>query len=235
MRGIGSTGSGKSFATNYLLTGFLAQSPQNHVIIIDIGGSYRKLCQVFDGQQLNVELTDAFAFNPFPVKSEILNGRQWDDEQMAYLTLLVGRMILEDGQTLNAVGESVIEKAIKRAYQYKQDAEAPLLTEVRRCLLEIDGSGDIRTVATNFFNALEIWTDGRYGRIFNSQRQLNIEGRLLSFDLEKLGQHPRLQSAEVEQVGHDRGEPVGFILDRFQEFVADVDGPLDVGLAKAGN
>jgi len=46
---IGSTGSGKSFTTNYLLSHFMSAGPQNHVIVIDVGGSYRKLLVGFQG------------------------------------------------------------------------------------------------------------------------------------------------------------------------------------------
>ena len=40
---VGGSGAGKSFATNYLLTNFLIESDNNHLITIEPGPSYRKI------------------------------------------------------------------------------------------------------------------------------------------------------------------------------------------------
>lgn len=46
----GSYGSGKSFMTNILLMQMLKENPK--VFIVDIGGSYKKICENFDGRYL---------------------------------------------------------------------------------------------------------------------------------------------------------------------------------------
>ena len=61
---LGTTGSGKSFTTNYILSNFMAESPENHVVVIDVGGSYRKIAHVFGGEYLEVKLSEKFGFNP---------------------------------------------------------------------------------------------------------------------------------------------------------------------------
>ena len=188
---IGSTGSGKSFTTNYLLTNFLIESETNHVVIIDIGGSYRKLCQLFDGQYLSVDLTDAYAFNPLPDKEAVFDGKNYDPDILAYTILILGRMILDDGEVLNSAGESLLENALKKTYQ---TGASPTLKDIRSYLQKIEGNDETKSLAAHYANNLEMWTEGRYSRIFNTHKRLEVENRLMVFDLEKLGHHPRLQS-----------------------------------------
>ena len=188
---IGSTGSGKSFTTNYLLTNFLIESDINHVVIIDIGGSYRKLCQLFDGHYLSVDLTDAYAFNPLPERGAVFDGKEYDPDVLAYTTLILGRMILDDSEVLNSAGENLLENALKATYR---TGASPTLKDIRAYLQKIDGNDETKMLAAHYANNLEMWTEGRYARIFNTRKRLSVENRLIVFDLEKLGHHPRLQS-----------------------------------------
>jgi len=191
---IGTTGSGKSFTCNYLLTHFFAESEKNHVVIIDIGGSYRKLCQLFAGQYLNVELSDAYAFNPMPCKAAIQRGPEYDPDEIAYLTLILERMVLDQNENLNSLGETILEKAIKEAYRGLPAEGAPTLRDVRRALDNLPGDEETRKLANHYFKNFEVWTEGRYSKIFESSKRLELGNRLIVFDLERLGNHPRLQS-----------------------------------------
>lgn len=186
---VGTTGSGKSFSTNYLLTHFLVESGQNHVVIIDMGGSYRKLCRIFDGAYFDVELSDQFAFNPIPEPRLIYDGKQYDDDRIAYLTLIMEKMVLDAGEAMNSLGEGILEQAIKKAYEKYQFQKTPRLHDIYEKLFEF--SDDL---ARHYAKNLEIWVNGRYSRIFNTDKTLDIQNKLIVFDLERLGQHPRLQS-----------------------------------------
>lgn len=191
---IGSTGSGKSFTTNYLLTNFLIESENNHIVIIDIGGSYRKVCQLFGGQYLSVDLSDKFAFNPFPEKKAVFDGSDYDKDTLAYLTLILERMILDEGEKLNPVGEMILERTIKHAYEKTEGDRAPLLEDIHAGLSLIEGDEETKALARHYANNLEIWVRGRYAKIFNSPKKLQVNNRLIVFDLEQLSHHPRLQS-----------------------------------------
>lgn len=188
---VGSTGSGKSFTTNYLLTNFLVESEDNHVVIIDIGGSYRKLCQLFDGKYLSVDLSEEYAFNPFPERNAIFDGKGLDEDAITYLTLILERMILENGEFLESAGETLLGKSIKRAYELTM---SPTLKDVRQALSDYRGYPEMEQLARRFSNNLEMWSDDRYAKIFNSSTHLDFKNRLMVFDLEHLSQHPRLQS-----------------------------------------
>jgi len=191
---VGTTGSGKSFTCNYLLTHFIIESQKNHVVIIDIGGSYRKLCHLFEGQYLNVELSEKFAFNPLPPKRSLFDGKEYDPDEIAYLTLIIQRMVLDQDEALNSLGETVLEKSIKEAYGGLPLEGAPALKDVRRALTTLEGDEETKALANHYYKNFEVWTEGRYSKIFNSTKRLEIDNRLIVFDLEKLGNHPRLQS-----------------------------------------
>ncbi len=184
---LGTTGSGKSFTTNYILSNFLAESAKNHVVVIDVGGSYRKLAQSFQGAYLEVRLADEFGFNPFPPSDQIMEKGQFDDDAVAYLSLLISRMCLGDGHSVTVEQKGLLERAIKAAYAKGE----VLLQNVRE---ELALLAKEQPAAKMFADALELWTAGMYGRLFNRPGTFDIDKRLVVFDLQGLEDHPELQS-----------------------------------------
>jgi conjugal transfer ATP-binding protein TraC len=193
---LGQTGSGKSFTTNFLLTNFYTASEKNHIVIIDVGGSYRKLCSLFEGQYLEIELSEAFAFNPFPSKevAVINNSNEYfevDADVISFLTHLVQKMLKID--ELSGKDQKIFENAITDCYKCsKQDP--PLLSSLHYQLMNYRGDDDDRRIAKEYGKNLEIWTTGRYGKLLNRNSTLTVNSRLVVFDLQKLGEQPELQS-----------------------------------------
>jgi len=184
---LGTTGSGKSFTTNYLLNNFLVEASDNNVIIIDIGGSYRKLAKVFDGEYLEVTLSDKYGFNPFPRRELIAPAGEYDDDAVAYLLLLISRMAAAPGQVISTYEKGFLEKAVKAAYTKQAEV---LLSDVRQ---ELSLLATDYPEAKKFADSLELWTTGMYGRLFNRPGNLDISKRLVVFDLQNLENHPDLQ------------------------------------------
>lgn len=60
---IGPSGSGKSFWTNHLLRSYYEQGA--HIVVMDIGHSYRGLCELAGGYYFTYSETDPIKFNPF--------------------------------------------------------------------------------------------------------------------------------------------------------------------------
>ncbi|MFH2201792.1 MAG: ATP-binding protein [Elusimicrobiota bacterium] len=185
---LGTTGSGKSFATNYLLSNFLAQDVKNQVVLIDVGGSYRKLADVVKGEYLEVELSERFGFNPFPVRGRITARGEFDGDAVAYLSLLMSRMCLEPGEAVTVADKVFLEKAIKGAYAKKEEI---VLGDVRE---ELEKLAKQHPGARRYVEALELWTTGMYGKLFNRSGALDVANRVVVFDLQNLENHPDLQS-----------------------------------------
>ncbi len=184
---LGTTGSGKSFTTNYLLNNFMVESSDNHVVIIDIGGSYRKIAEIFGGEYLEVTLSEKFGFNPFPARSDIYAGGQFDDDAVAYLLLLISRMCVSPGQVVSTYEKGFLERAIKEAYAKKDEV---ILADIRE---ELRAMAAEHPKAKGYADALELWTTGMYGRLFNRKGSLDVRKRMVVFDLQNLENHPDLQ------------------------------------------
>jgi type IV secretory pathway VirB4 component len=87
-----------------------------------------------------------------------------------------------------------LEKAIRGAYAALPLGQAPLLRDVRKALGAWAADEETGELARHYARNLEMWTEGRYAKIFNSDMRLDIDNQLIVFDLERLANHPRLQS-----------------------------------------
>ncbi len=118
----GTAGSGKSFLTNALLLQLLRENPR--VFIVDIGGSYKKLCENLGGQYLSLSLDSDFAFNPF----DLPGGETSPDSQKTkFLLGLVDLMTREDGEArLPKLERAEIEEAIQAVFQDKNPSLSAL-------------------------------------------------------------------------------------------------------------
>jgi len=193
---IGTQGSGKSFTVNYFLSNFNIESKKNHIIIIDVGGSYRKLCSDFSGQYLEVELSEKYAFNPFPSPSLAVintdkNNFEVDPDTIEFLTLLTQKMLKL--KELSGREQKILENVIVNTYRIC-GAETPLLGMMQSQLLNYEGDDEDRATAKSYAKNLEIWTTGRYGKLVNRPSTISPDARLVAFDLQKLQEQPELQT-----------------------------------------
>lgn len=233
---IGQTGGGKSFATNYLLTNFFNESEKNHIIIIDVGGSYRKLCSLFGGQYLEVELSEKFAFNPFPAKQYAVTQSaagafEVDTDVIAYITGLTQKML--HLPVLAGKEQKIIENAVVNTYQ-KCESDQPLLGDFLRELQNFQSADqDLKDIAMEFARNMEMWATGRYGKILNRKNALTIDNRLVVFDLQKLDSEKELQSviffiisSVIEGKLKDRSLKKMIVIDEGWKFFNDEVGSL---------
>ena len=192
---IGQTGAGKSFTTNFLLTNFFIENPSNHIIIIDIGGSYRKLCKLFGGSYLDIELSEEFAFNPLPKKSDAIvseNTFEVDPDIISNIALLLQKMTNKNNYTNEE--QMVIDMAIQNTYKYNEQEDILLQDLVFQLKNFKSESETYCKIAKEFASSLELFTFGRYGKLFNRKSKLNLKDRIVVFDLQKLSEDLKLQS-----------------------------------------
>lgn len=191
---LGSTGSGKSFLTNHLLLHFLIESREHEVIVIDVGGSYRKLSQVLGGAYLEVECSGAYVFNPFPVKKILFPaGKDADATFLQFLKELLQKMIAPlKAWTSNE--KMLLERTIGQIYGPLQENEAPLLGDIEKCLRDYSfGDAEDKRLAYLFAKELVLYTEGEYGKILNRRGSFNFDARFTVFDLRKISHYPELQ------------------------------------------
>ncbi len=191
---LGSTGSGKSFFTNHLLLYFLIQSRQHEVIVIDVGGSYKKLAQVFGGSYLEVECSETYALNPFPRKEVLFpEAEEADATFLQFLKELLQKLI-GPSKIWSASEKMILEQAIRETYRTLKKEESPLLGDIEKVLRSFSsGDHEDKQKAYQFAKELVLFTEGEYGKILNRRGNFNVDSAFTVFDLRKISHYPELQ------------------------------------------
>lgn len=190
---LGTTGSGKSFFTTHLLLYFFLSSKQHDVTVIDVGGSYRKLCNILGGSYLEVECSEKYALNPFPRKSVLFpDGLQADATFLQFLRDLMQRMIHSGSWTSS--DKMILERAIRFVYDGLNRDETPILQDVQNVLRNYSFGDEVdRQKAYRFSKELSLFTEGDYGKLLNRASTFDIDSRFTVFDLRKIAQYRELQ------------------------------------------
>jgi conjugal transfer ATP-binding protein TraC len=182
----GGSGSGKSFLTNLLLLQMLKETPK--IYIVDVGASYKKLCENLDGQYIPFHLNSEFCLNPFDLTAGETSP---SDAKIKFLVGLVEMMTKENEQTrLGRLERAQIEEYIQRVYQTHP---APKLSDLRSLLLH-----DMDVSLQRLGKILSPWCGNTpYGRIIDRRTTVELDKKLVSFDLKGLESHPDLQAVSL--------------------------------------
>jgi type IV secretion system protein VirB4 len=165
---LGATGSGKSFATSFLLQSVQKYDPLT--FIFDLGGSYETLTRAFGGTYLNVGLKNpGFTINPFSLAAT--------HENMNFLYLFL-RVLIEAGgrYELTPEDEKALFTAIERAY--KLPAEIRTLTNFASILGPLG-------------ERLHRWTQaGQFGHLFDNPQDTLTFSRFQTFNFDGWSDYP---------------------------------------------
>lgn len=180
----GGSGSGKSFLTNILMMHVLKEDPK--VFIVDIGGSYKKLCENFDGQYIPLGADSNFSINPFDLsKDEKIPSSQ----KIKFILSLVEIMTKEDGDSrLGRLERAEVENAIAQVFE---TSESPCLSNLREILLKHTDPTIVR-----LGKILAPWCGNTpYGRFVDAKTTIQLEKPIVCFDLKGMETYPDLQAA----------------------------------------
>jgi len=114
------SGSGKSFLANSMISSEMTKK-NSKVFIIDVGGSYKKLCHVLGGTFIDFDPKEAFILNPF----EAVGSEDKDDESIVVtmLTSLIEMMSAKVSSTgdvldtLDALQSASLSKIVANVYR----------------------------------------------------------------------------------------------------------------------
>ncbi len=182
----GGSGSGKSFLTNILLLHMLKEMPK--IFIVDIGGSYKKLCDNLGGQYIPLTVGSGMTVNPF----DLLPGETVPSSQkIKFLTGLIELMTKEEDETrLPRLERAEIEEAIQKTYESAKDGKTPRLSVLRNVLLE---HSDV--TIRRYGRILTPWCgNSPYGQFLDSDTTIQFQKPIVAFDLKGMESYPDLQS-----------------------------------------
>lgn len=198
------TGSGKSFLINFIAFNYLAKGA--FVRIIDIGASYKKLCQVLGGKYLVFDNDSNVCLNPF---THIKGDAEDISASLNICASMVFQMVYSAtgvvSEDVAEVSMTLCKNAVNWAYEVEQndasvDSIFTYLDAFPEYAKELNVEGKSMALEnltlqahTMAFNLKEFTSTGRYGRWFNGKSSLDIENeRLVVLELEHLKQHREL-------------------------------------------
>ena len=164
------SGSGKSYATKVEILRQLMQGTK--VIVIDPEREYKRLTDSVSGTYIKLSATSKQKINPFDLATTF---RAVSDlsEHVQDLTGVISLM----AEGLTSREKAAVDKAILKIYKKAKDTQ-PLLEDLYG---ELQKLGQLKLC-----ERLEKYISGSLSEVFNSQTNINLENRLVIFDIKDL-------------------------------------------------
>lgn len=217
----GSSGSGKSFANNFLMLQQIARGTR--VYIIDVGGSYEKMTKVLGGQYFEINLSENYAINPFATinPSDVPSG-----DRLKGMLAIVEQMIVDEGEKLNRLERVQIEEALIHIFECARNEKtprSPLISDLAK-YCEKSKEESLQKIGKLLFP----WVGQTpFGKMLDRQGHIRADSPIVAFDLKGLSQYPDLQAVMIliltnfilDQVESDRSFPKRVLLDEAWQFL----------------
>jgi len=180
---LGTPGSGKSFAAKREIANVFLVTDDD-IIICDPEAEYGPLVERLHGQVIKISPTSPHYINPMD-----LNLNYSDDENPLSLKsdfiLSLCELIVGGKDGLMPVEKTIIDRCVRMVYRdYLRDPvpeNMPILEDLYNELRRQEEK-EAQYIAT----ALEIYVSGSLN-VFNHRTNINIENRIVSFDIKELG------------------------------------------------
>lgn len=195
----GSSGGGKSMTTNHILRSLYDAGA--HCVTIDIGGSYRGLCELLDGYYFTFTEEKPICFNPF----YLTEGDRLDTEKKESLKALLVALWKQESESFNRAEYITISNAIQGYYQHLEtdksifpcfDSFYEYIRDRYLKSLKLDNVKDRDFDADNFMYVLRpYFKGGEFDYLLNARENLDIlHKRFVVVEIDNIKDHPILFS-----------------------------------------
>ena len=193
---LGPSGSGKSFFTNHMIRSYLEQG--THCVIVDVGHSYRGLCELENGYYFTYSETEPIQFNPFFVQQDEL-----DTEKKESIKTLLLALWKKDDESFSRSEYVSLSNALQAYFDYgKQNPDLFLcfnsfyefLKDIFLFNLRKEGIKEKDFDIDNFLYVLKpYYQGGEYDYLLNARQNLDLLAQpLIVFELDAIKDHPIL-------------------------------------------
>lgn len=194
---LGPSGSGKSFFTNHMVRSYYEQG--THVVLVDVGHSYKGLCDMVGGYYFTYEEKNPIRFNPFYISE----GDNLDTEKKESIKTLLLTLWKKDDETFNRSEYVALSNALQLYYD-KLDRSKDIfpcfnsfyefLKEEFVLVLKDDKVKEKDFDIGNFLYVLRpYYKGGEFDYLLNASENLNLLAeRFIVFELDNIKDHPIL-------------------------------------------
>ena len=194
---LGPSGSGKSFFTNHMVRSYYEQG--THIVLVDVGHSYKGLCQLVKGYYFTYDEHHPIRFNPFYIGE----GDSLDTEKKESIKTLLLALWKKDNESFNRSEYVALSNALQ--LYYEQLAEQP---QIFPCfdtfyqflqndflpILKKDNVKEKDFDVDNFLYVLRpYYQGGEFDYLLNATENLDLlTERFIVFELDNIKDHPIL-------------------------------------------
>ncbi|WP_237722173.1 TraG family conjugative transposon ATPase [Sediminibacterium roseum] len=190
---IGPSGSGKSYLTNHMVRSYYECG--SHVVIVDVGHSYRGLCEMLGGTYFTYSETTPISFNPFHLgASDVL-----DTEKKESLKNLLIALWKKDDEGFNRSEYVALSNALQLYYAATIpfrcfDSFYEFLSREFVGVLAEQGVKEKDFDVSNFLYVLRpFYIGGEFDYLLNATENLDLlSQRFIVFELDNIKDHPIL-------------------------------------------
>lgn len=193
---LGPSGSGKSFYTNHMMRSYLEQGA--HCVIVDVGHSYRGLCELENGYYFTYSETEPIQFNPFYFQESEL-----DTEKKESIKALLLALWKKDDESFSRSEYVSLSNALQAYFDHLKQSPSifpcfnsfyDFLKEVFLADLRREGIKEKDFDIDNFLYVLKpYYQGGEYDYLLNATKNLDLLGQpMIVFELDAIKDHPIL-------------------------------------------
>jgi len=194
---LGPSGSGKSFFTNHMVRSYYEQG--THIVLVDVGHSYKGLCDMVNGYYFTYDEKNPIRFNPFYISE----GDTLDTEKKESIKTLLLALWKKDDETFNRSEYVALSNALQLYYE-KLELNSNLfpcfnsfydfLKDDFVKILEGDKVKEKDFDVNNFLYVLRpYYKGGEFDYLLNATENLELlKERFIVFELDNIKDHPIL-------------------------------------------
>jgi len=194
---LGPSGSGKSFFTNHMVRSYYEQG--THVVLVDVGHSYKGLCDMVNGYYFTYSEKDPIKFNPFYIGE----GDVLDTEKKESIKTLLLALWKKDNESFGRSEYVTLSNALQTYYDHldKNSALFPgfnsfyeFLKKEFVAILETEKVKEKDFDVTNFLYVLRpYYKGGEFDYLLNASENIDLlKKRFIVFELDNIKDHPIL-------------------------------------------
>jgi conjugation system TraG family ATPase len=190
---LGPSGSGKSFFTNHMVRSYYEQG--THVVLVDVGHSYKGLCDLVGGYYFTYDEKNPIKFNPF----YIADGDVLDTEKKESIKTLLLALWKKDNENFNRSEYVALSNALQLYFESNKsfpcfDSFYEFLQKDFVEVLKEDKVKDKDFDISNFLYVLRpYYKGGEFDYLLNATGNLDLlQQRFIVFELDNIKDHPIL-------------------------------------------